>query len=73
MNSTTGRRNAFLDDNVDRDGDIVDKRGNQTREIDLFSNLSEDITITSLDQAKEVFLDKDLATINEKRSLLQSL
>ena len=40
---------------------------------ELMGNLSEDIAITSLDGAKEVFLDKDLATINEKRSLLWAL
>ena len=42
---------------------------------ELFLTLSEDkdIAITSLDEAKDEFLHKDLANINEKRSLLQAL
>ncbi len=40
---------------------------------ELIGSLSEDIAITSLDGAKKVFLDRDLATINEKRSLLWAL
>jgi hypothetical protein len=40
---------------------------------ELIGSLSEDIAITSLDWAKKIFLNKDLATINEKRSLLEAL
>lgn len=40
---------------------------------ELIGSLSEDIAITSLDGAKKIFLNKDLVTINEKRSLLEAL
>lgn len=64
----------FAHDDV---GEIVLTQWTNTdfRKWELFANLSDDddIVIASFDEAKAAFKDKNTATLNEKRSLLDSL
>ncbi|MBP7842165.1 hypothetical protein KA037_06000 [Patescibacteria group bacterium] len=40
---------------------------------ELIGSLSEDITLTSFELVQNVFKDKDLASVHEKKSLLEEL